>query len=71
MSITLDDLNSRLTAAQHHLTDAELRLKHAQQVHAYATYEVNTWTAAVNIEKQREEARQKSRCDSDYNFNFR
>lgn len=60
MSITLDDLNSRLTAAQHHLTDAELRLKHAQQVHAYATYEVNTWTAAVNIEKQREEARQKA-----------
>lgn len=60
MSITLDDLTLRLTAAQQRLAEADQRLKHAQQIQAYASYEVSTWTAAVNIEKNREEARQKA-----------
>jgi hypothetical protein len=59
MSITLDDLKAKLEAAQKRLAEAKAKLEYAQQVNNYAQYEVNTWTAAVNIQNNLEEQQKK------------
>lgn len=60
MSIRLDDLKLLLADAEKQLAEAQKKFAYAQQVQQYAQYQVNTWTAAVNIETQAEDARQKA-----------